>query len=135
VTQQTPPSTMSAGAASDKVASNSFAAYAEYNKLLRTWFVTFGVGGAALLLTNDTIATKLATRELLRPVVLSLFVGSAAQVLLALINKTANWFVYEAYVPGGKRGTKRLRCAEWPGSYWIDLALDLLSVATFCYAS
>ena len=30
-----------------------FSAYTEYNKILRTWFVTFGVGGPLLLLANS----------------------------------------------------------------------------------
>ena len=120
---------------SDRVVSNAFVAYAEYNKLLRTLFVTFGVGGAALLLTNDAIATKLSARGLLLPVATCLLVGAGAQVLLALVNKMANWYVYEAYVRGGDRNTYRLKCAEWLTSkFWIDLTLDILSIGPFGYA-
>lgn len=42
----------------DYDASESYSSYFEYNKILRTWFVAFGVGGPALFLINESIAKK-----------------------------------------------------------------------------
>ena len=36
-----------------------FANYMEYNKALRTWFVTFGLGGVSIFLINDKLGAAL----------------------------------------------------------------------------
>ena len=38
----------------------SFITYTEYSKTLRTWLVTYGIGGPILFISQDQIATKLA---------------------------------------------------------------------------
>ena len=75
-------------------ASDGFGAYLEYNKVLRTWFVGFGIGGPALLLVNNSIAKSLVEAGQLRAVVFLFLLGTTAQVLGALLNKIANWYVY-----------------------------------------
>lgn len=32
-----------------------FESYNEYNKILRSWFVAFGIGGPVIFLTNDAL--------------------------------------------------------------------------------
>ena len=39
---------------------SSYATYLEYNKVLRTWFVAFAIGGPALFLANETLGKRLA---------------------------------------------------------------------------
>src|SRR5438128_12646573 len=73
---------------------DSFSTYLEYNKVLRTWFVAFGVGGPALFLVNDKIAQQLVKAGLLREVAALFLLGAAAQILGALLNKISNWYVY-----------------------------------------
>jgi hypothetical protein len=115
-----------------KVAANSFAAYADYNRTLRTWLVAFGIGGPALFMTNNDIAKRLAATSGLRDVVALFLFGTGAQILGALINKAANWYVYQAYCAGGVRGTWKHRCSEWlTPHFWIDVALDLLTILVF----
>ncbi len=119
----------------EKIATGSFAAYSEYNKTLRTWLVAFGIGGPALFMTNDAIAKRLAAVGTLKMVVALFLAGVGVQVIGALLNKACNWYVYQAYSPGGVKGTLRHRCAEWLTShFWIDVFLDLVSISVFGWA-
>jgi hypothetical protein len=63
-----------------------FDVYMEYNKVLRTWFVAFGVGGPALFLVNEKIADRLAKAGCLREVAVLFLVGAGAQVVVAFLN-------------------------------------------------
>jgi len=117
-------------------ASDGFGAYLEYNKVLRTWFVGFGIGGPALLLVNNNIAKSLVEAGQLREVVLLFLIGTTAQVFGALLNKIANWYVYIGTVDASLRGSRRQRFAEWLISqFWIDIAVDVLTILCFGYAA
>ena len=116
--------------------SHFYASYTEYNKVLRTWFVAFGIGGPAYFLVNPAIAKELATRHRLGLVVALFLVGAAAQVAGAVINKAANWYVYVAYTVDGQLGTRKHKCSEWVAKqFWFDVLLDLLTVGAFGYAA
>ncbi len=96
-----------------EAAKESFSTYLEYNKVLRTWFVAFGVGGPALFLVNEKIAQRLASAGMLRDVAAFFLIGVAAQIIGALLNKTTNWYVYIAAYEPDFRETRRHKCAEW----------------------
>ncbi len=86
-------------------------------------------------MTNDAIAKRLASAGTLKLVVALFLVGAGVQVLGALLNKACNWYVYQAYSPGGVRGTWRHQCSELLTShFWIDVLFDLLSICVFGYA-
>lgn len=101
------------GPAEQDDASDAFSAYAEYNRILRTWFVAFGIGGPALFLINDKIAAKLVAVDQLRLVVALFLLGATAQVLGALRNKMANWYVYIGTIDLAMKGSRRQRFADW----------------------
>ena len=116
--------------------SHFYASYQEYNKVLRTWFVAFGVGGPAFFLVNAELGRKLATFGLLREIVALFLVGAAAQVLGAVLNKVANWYTYVAYTADGELGTVKHRFWEFvAGQFWLDVVLDLISIFCFGRAS
>ncbi|MBI3938977.1 MAG: hypothetical protein HY323_18545 [Betaproteobacteria bacterium] len=116
-------------------ASESFRAYLEYNRVLRTWFVAFGVGGPALFLVNEQIATRLAEAQRFRLVVILFLAGAAAQVLGALLNKVANWYVYHATIDTKRLDTCRYRVADWfVNCFWPDIVLDVWTISAFGYA-
>ena len=109
----------------------SFETYLEYNRTLRTWFVAFGVGGPALFLTNKEIAQKLVDAHQLRTVVSLFLIGVAAQVLGALINKMANWYVYASKIDEDD-SLLRYRVAHWLiDQFWIDVFVDVVTIAAF----
>lgn len=117
-------------------AGDGFNAYLEYNKVLRTWFVGFGIGGPALLLVNNNIAKSLVEAGQLRDVVFLFLIGTTAQVLGALLNKIANWYVYIGTVDTSLKGSRRQRFADWLiGQFWIDIAVDVLTIVSFGYAA
>jgi hypothetical protein len=49
-----------------ETASNLFGDYDRYAKVLRAWFVAYGVGGPVLLLTNEAVRDKIADSRLVR---------------------------------------------------------------------
>src|SRR5579863_7876767 len=71
-----------------------FANYSEYNKVLRTWFVTFGLGGVSVFLINDKLGTTLKASGYMPVIVYAFLVGCALQILIALINKNCAWHAY-----------------------------------------
>lgn len=115
--------------------SDSFEAYLEYNRVLRTWFVAFGVGGPALFLVNDTVAKRLVAEGELQLIVLLFLVGAGAQVVGALINKVANWYdYYSALDENPQRWI--YRASKWlVHQFWMDAVLDVLTIGFFGYAA
>jgi len=57
-----------------------FANYQEYNKALRTWFVTFGLGAPALFLVNDKLWPKFDAYGHHTRIVVYYLIGCAVQV-------------------------------------------------------
>ncbi len=112
-----------------------FANYAEYNKTLRTWFVTFGIGGPFLLLTNEAVAAKFADGQLLRWIVYPFLAACSLQVLLAVMNKTSSWYCYHFYEERPKTKDKMRWYHRFAislgGHSWIDLLFDVGSLALF----
>ena len=117
-------------------AERTFQAYLEYNRVLRTWFVAFGVGGPALFLANDKIAQRLAQAHQLRLVVILFLLGALGQIIGSLLNKAANWYVYRSTTDTGVEGRCRHRVAQWWISrFWPDIVLDLWTISAFGYAA
>ena len=117
-------------------AAGSFVAYADYNKVLRTWFVAFGIAGPALFLTNKTVADRLAEVHSLRLVAMLFLVGVGLQVGGAFINKVANFYVHAKYNQLNVTVTPVHAIAEWvAGQFWIDIAFDVATIGGFGYAA
>jgi hypothetical protein len=113
----------------------TFQAYAEYNKILRTWFVAFGVGGPALFLVNDKLADALVKAGQLRLVVILFLAGATAQVAGAFLNKVANWYVYQSMVSEGADGILYAAADWFVNQFWPDILLDIGTIAAFGYAA
>ena len=117
-------------------ASDPWTAYLEYNKILRTWFVAFGVGGPALFLVNEKVAQRLAERLQLELVATLFLLGVTAQVVGALVNKTANWYVYRSAWGDEESKKLHLRFANWLiEQFWLDIFLDVITAVSFGIAA
>ena len=112
-----------------------FEAYAEYNRILRTWFVAFGVGGPALFLVNDTLAAALEKAGQLRLVVLLFLTGASLQVLGAFLNKVANWYQYQYRIRDKKAGLERPISRWYINQFWPDILVDMGTVVAFGWAA
>jgi len=111
---------------------DSYNSYFEYNKILRTWFVAFGIGGPALILVNDNIAAKLAAQGELKIVAILFLIGAISQVLGAFINKIANWYVYISYAESTNPSTFIFKFSNWLiEQFWIDIFLDIVTILCF----
>jgi hypothetical protein len=115
--------------------SDLFKAYFEYNKVLLTWFVAFGIGGPALFLVNDDIVRTLNESQNLICVATLFLTGATSQVVGSLINKIANWYVYIGTISPEILDTRRHKLSEWLiNQFWIDIAIDLITIISFGWA-
>jgi len=113
-----------------------FGDYDEFAKVLRTWFVAYGIGGPVLLLTNETVRAKIAASGCARNITLAFLIGVGFQVLLTLLNKAALWGCYQAARKPELRKRLVHRAAEWFAYVlWIDLLVDIASLILFAYAT
>jgi hypothetical protein len=113
-----------------------FAAYLEYNKVLRSWFVAFGVGGPALILVNQSVSQRLVAAHQTWWVASFFLSGAAAQVAGALINKIANCYAYSV------KSRPELSVKWWVvlsrwllEQFWIDITLDAATILAFGMAA
>lgn len=110
--------------------------YLEYNKVLRSWFVAFGVGGPALFLINPAIAKTLVSKGELTRVSILFLLGAAFQVAGALINKACNWYVYRGANDRPFQDLIRYKVSmKLVRQFWIDLTLDVLTIIAYGLAT
>lgn len=109
--------------------------YVEYNKGVRTWLVTFGVGALVLLLSHPKLIESLKQHGSAKSVMLCLLLGCGAQVAVALINKICAWHQATGEeLPEFKR-TKLYKVLNWIGGMFvIDVLFDLGSIIAFVLA-
>lgn len=116
--------------------SGHYTAYEEHARTLRTWLVAYGIGAPVLILSQDKLWEKLAAAGSLRFIAMLFLTGVALQVLLAALNKSAMWACYFGTVNESFRNSRRYRWGETiSGYYWIDLAVDIISMAVFAWAT
>lgn len=90
------------------------------------------MGGPALFLVNDKIAARLVAVDQLRLVVALFLIGATAQVLGALLNKIANWYVYVGTIDPAMKGSRRQKFAEWLiDQFWMDIMVDVITILSF----
>jgi len=109
-----------------------FDSYAEYNRILRSWFVAFGIGGLAMFLVEDTLRDALIRSGAARQVVVLFLAGVALQILVAGLNKYANWYCYAGEDDAAYRRTAAYRF--WSGiarQFIIDVLVDIATAVCF----
>lgn len=112
-----------------------FDSYAEYNRILRSWFVAFGVGGLALFLVQSPVREALLASGQTRTVVILFLSGVTAQVVVAFLNKYANWYCYYGEDNPAFLDTFLYRFwSRIASQFWIDIILDILTVVCFLTA-
>lgn len=112
-----------------------FDSYAEYNRILRSWFVAFGVGGLALFLLESPVRAALLASGQTRVVVILFLVGVIAQIVVAFLNKYANWYCYFGEDnPAFLQSSLYRFWSRIASLFWIDIILDILTVGCFLAA-
>jgi hypothetical protein len=112
------------------------AAYRHHATTLRNWFVAYGVGGPVLFLTNDKLYTALKASGNLGLIGWTFLTGVALQVLLAFIDKYADWICYQKSITNPANPSRLQRAASW----WVEanvpsVLLDLASGVLFGIAT
>jgi hypothetical protein len=110
--------------------------YAEFAKTLRTWFVGYGVGAPALVLTQQEVRRRLVDSGWMHPLGWLFLSGVFLQVILAFVYKTAMWQLYMGETDESRRDGRWYRWAseisEWA---WPEFTVDLLTIALFIVAT
>jgi len=120
---------------SNALSQSYFESYAEYNRILRSWFVAFGVGGMALFLVQSPVREALLASGQTRTVVILFLVGVIAQIVVAFLNKYANWHCYYGEDNPTYQHSRVYRFwSHISSQFWIDIILDILTVGCFLAA-
>ena len=113
-----------------------FGTYAEHTRILRLWLAAYGVGGPALILSNDTIFGRISASGEGRSIAILFAISVLSQVLIALVNKIAIWGVYYGEDHESYKATRRYKVAKWLSSqFWLDVGADLISIVALAWAT
>lgn len=111
-------------------------AYGEHSKVIRTWFVAYGIGAPVLLLTDKELAPAVRASGEARGIALWFLVAVALQVLLAALNKFAMWGLYYGTVTPRFQDRRAYRIAFWFSErILIDLLVDVATLICFGIAT
>ena len=110
---------------------NNFDKYSEYNRILRSWFVAFGIGGPVIFLVNDAVRHKLASSGEMKLVVILFIIGAAAQVIISFINKVINWYLYRGKDEGFKNTSRYKSSKIISNWFWLDIFADVVTFIVF----
>jgi hypothetical protein len=106
--------------------------YEEYNKSLRTWLLSFGIGALALLLSNKELADKFSDASTKSLIVYLFLFGCSTQIAIAFINKICSWCMYTGESNKAFANTRRYACARAvDGWFWLDVLLDIAAIGSF----
>jgi hypothetical protein len=113
-----------------------FNAYSRFSGTLRTWLVAYGVGGPALVLTQEKLATQFFAAPTSRAIVVLFLSGVAVQVLAAWLYKSAMWYLYRGVHSEELQTRRTYKAADWLSeSYLLETSLDIASIILFAAAT
>lgn len=111
---------------------NFFNSYLEHTKVLRTWFVAYGIGGPAIILTQKDAWEALARSNCAKPIILLFLSGVLFQIVLTYINKTTMWIVYFGSAkPSFMESTIYKKADKMSERFYIDFLLDTMTIIVF----
>ena len=120
----------------DDLTRECYEKYSEYNKILRSWFIAFGIGGPALFLTNKEVRDELISKTQMESVAFLFLVAVFIQVVAAYVNKSTNWYVYMGGEKQHLKDTRWYKFNRWLiDQFWIDIVLDLVTLSLFAVAA
>ena len=106
-----------------------FDQYWKHSTALRNWFVVYGVGALALVVTHDSLFPQITAKKIL---IGSIIVGIALQILLALLNKIVHWYVFWGKNLKKFQDTKCYRKCKWISEkFEIDITIDVLTIIAY----
>jgi hypothetical protein len=137
-TMQDPPISAPSSRAvhSGKEESGFYAAYVDFARNLRIWFIAYGIGGPSVFLTNEAAGRILRSSIFAKQIAYLFVAGVGLQITVALLYKTAMWYLYRGEYDGTVKSTWLYKSSYWFSDlYWLELAVDLATLALFGYAT
>jgi hypothetical protein len=112
--------------------SGFYEAYVGFARTLRVWFIAYGIGGPTVFLTNEAAGTRLFASGQGGVVAYAFLGGVAVQIALALLYKTAMWYLYIGAFNLKTKASGLYKASDWLSeSYWVELVGDLLTLTLF----
>ncbi len=96
--------------------------------ILRNWFMAYGIGSLAAILTSDNLRHQVVASAEFRPIVGFFLIGVAIQIILSLIYKHVMSYLYITTEPNE-------RFVNFTHKIWPDLTADLVTLICFGYAT
>lgn len=113
-----------------------FTLYLDYARMLRLWLVAYGVGGPVLFLTRADVTRRIVESGEAYTIAVLFLIGVALQILIAVLNKWAAWYVYAGPDDAKARGGWTYRSFRWlSDQFWMDLIFDVGSLILFGWAT
>jgi len=111
-------------------------AFDRYEKMLRTWFVAYGIGGPILFMTQASLRTRLVAAPNGWLIGILFLAGLAAQVFESFLYKMTTWYLYRGEVKDHTKHRLIYKFSEGVESnYWIDVIFDLSTITLFAVAT
>jgi len=120
----------------DREETGYYQAYAEFAKTLRTWFIAYGIGAPALVLSNKDLWNLVKGSGSLTWIAVLFLLGVTFQVIEAFIYKTAMWHLYVGESDEEHMKTWWYRMADRVSeSYQLELFFDIGAFVFFAIAT
>jgi len=130
------PQQSSSSASDQREETGFYQAYAEFAKTLRTWFIAYGIGAPALVLSNNDLWNTVKGSGSLITIAVLFLLGVTFQVIEAFIYKTAMWHLYVAESDDEHRKTWWYTMADKVAeSYKLELFFDIGAFVSFAVAT
>lgn len=112
-----------------------FSSFKEYSASLRTWLIAYGIGGPAIVASQEHLWSGLSNETAARAGIIFL-IGVAFQLLPTAVLKWALWELWIGVDDSARQAKRRWKFAKWASeNYWIDLVTDFVSVALYAWAT
>ena len=119
-----------------KEESGYYEPYADYHRNLRLWFLAYGIGMPVFLTQVPDAIAALKKASALREVMTLFLAGVIVQVFIALLYKTAMWYLYMEELGDLSGRSKRVRISTFLSeAYWLEAMFDAVTLALFGYAT
>lgn len=116
--------------------STIFVSYEKFANLVRTWFITYGIGAIVFLASQKTISDALKGSSDAKHIINYLLCGLALQVTGALLYKYTMGILYHGEIDKQLCKTRRYRFSVWVSeSFLLEGTIDLATVCAYIYAT
>ena len=110
-------------------------AFSRYERLLRNWFIAYGIGAPILLLTQNSLRDEFLDSPDRWCIGILFLIGVVSQVAESWLYKMTTWYLFYGEVKDIKK-SRRYRFSKWiEDHYWIDIACDLSTFGLFLIAT